>query len=99
VTYSERLRTAQNIGPVNKTPNGRENSPWYLWRNILPHMEPPARWIAPDLTGWASFRLVKYRRYLDTLLGYSPHKIRDAIAKWLVRLRKPKGYELFTRSM
>src|SRR4026207_2276229 len=51
----------------------------YLWRNVLPHLEPLGRCIAPDLirigapeklpdSGPPSYRFVEPRRYLDALL-------------------------------
>jgi haloalkane dehalogenase len=51
----------------------------YLWRNVLPHLKPLGRCIAPDLIGMGdsdklpdsgpgSYRFVEHRRYLDTLL-------------------------------
>src|SRR5262245_40786439 len=51
----------------------------YLWRNVLPHLEPHGRCIAPDLIGMGesdklpdsgpgSYRFVEHRRYLDALL-------------------------------
>src|SRR5262249_18964065 len=51
----------------------------YLWRNILPHLQPLGRCIAPDLIGMgapdklpnggpASYLFVEHRRYLDALL-------------------------------
>jgi haloalkane dehalogenase len=51
----------------------------YLWRNVLPHLQPLGRCIAPDLIGMgdsdklpnsgpSSYRFVEHRRYLDTLL-------------------------------
>jgi haloalkane dehalogenase len=51
----------------------------YLWRNVLPHLEPFGRCIAPDLLGMGdsdklpdsgpgSYRFVEQRRYLDALL-------------------------------
>ena len=51
----------------------------YLWRNIIPHVAPKARCIAPDLIGQGdsdklddtsagSYRFVHHRRYLDGLL-------------------------------
>ena len=51
----------------------------YLWRNVLPHLEPLGRCIAPDLLGMGdsdklpnsgpgSYRFVEHRRYLDALL-------------------------------
>lgn len=52
----------------------------YLWRNIIPHVSPHARCIAPDLigqgdsdklddTGPDSYTLVQHREYLDGLLA------------------------------
>jgi haloalkane dehalogenase len=51
----------------------------YLWRNVMPHVEPLGRCIAPDLIGMGdsdkldrsgpgSYRFVEHRRYLDALL-------------------------------
>jgi haloalkane dehalogenase len=51
----------------------------YLWRNVLPHLQPRGRCIAPDLIGMGdsdklpdsgpgSYRFVAHRRYLDALL-------------------------------
>jgi haloalkane dehalogenase len=50
----------------------------YLWRNILPHLEPSAWCIAPDLIGMGdseklpggpgSYTFAEHRRYLDALL-------------------------------
>src|SRR5271163_3714922 len=51
----------------------------YLWRNVLPHLQPLGRCIAPDLMGMGdsdklpdsgpgSYRFVEHRRYLDALL-------------------------------
>jgi len=51
----------------------------YLWRNIIPHLQPFGRCIAPDLIGMGdseklpdsgpdSYRFVEQRRYLDALL-------------------------------
>ena len=51
----------------------------YLWRNILPHLQPLGRCIAPDLIGMGdsdklphsgpgSYRFVEHRSYLDALL-------------------------------
>ena len=51
----------------------------YLWRNIMPYLEPHARCIAPDLIGMGdsdklgnsgpgSYRFVEHREYLDALL-------------------------------
>src|ERR1700744_777700 len=51
----------------------------YLWRNVLPYLQPPGRCIPPDLIGMGdsdklpdsgpgSYRFVEPRRYLDALL-------------------------------
>jgi haloalkane dehalogenase len=51
----------------------------YLWRNVIPHLQPLGRCIAPDLMGMGdsdklpnsgpgSYRFVEHRRYLDALL-------------------------------
>jgi haloalkane dehalogenase len=51
----------------------------YLWRNVLPHLEPRGRCIVPDLIGMGdsdklpnsgpgSYRFLEHRRYLDALL-------------------------------
>jgi haloalkane dehalogenase len=51
----------------------------YLWRNVLPHLQPLGRCIAPDLIGMGdseklpdsgngSYRFVEQRHYLDALL-------------------------------
>src|ERR1700741_2777737 len=51
----------------------------YLWRNVLPHLQPRGRCIAPDLIGMGdsdklphsgpgSYRFVEHHRYLDALL-------------------------------
>jgi len=51
----------------------------YLWRNVLPHLQPRGRCVAPDLIGMGdsdklpdsgvgSYRFVEHRHYLDALL-------------------------------
>ncbi len=51
----------------------------YLWRNVIPYLEPLGRCVAPDLIGMGdsdklsssgpgSYRFVEHRRYLDALL-------------------------------
>src|SRR5258706_9544563 len=51
----------------------------YLWRNVLPHLQPRGRCLAPDLIGMGdsdklpesgpgAYRFVAHRRYLDALL-------------------------------
>ena len=58
--------------------NGNPTSS-YLWRNVIPHLQPLGRCIAPDLIGMGdsdklpnsgpgSYRFVEHRRYLDALL-------------------------------
>src|SRR6516162_11727090 len=53
--------------------------PSYLWRNVIPHLRPLGRCIAPDLMGMGdsdklpnsgpgSYRFVEQREYLDALL-------------------------------
>ncbi len=53
----------------------------YLWRNVIPHLIPHGRCIAPDLIGMGdsakladsgpgSYRFVEHRRYLDALLEH-----------------------------
>ncbi len=52
----------------------------YLWRNIMPYLQPTSRCIAPDLIGMGdsqkltgsgpgSYTLAEHRHYLDALLG------------------------------
>ena len=52
----------------------------YLWRNVIPHLEPLGRCIAPDLIGMGDsdklddsgptrYRFVEHRDYLDALLA------------------------------
>ena len=48
----------------------------YLWRNVIPHLEPLGRCLAPDLVGMGSsgkspsgsYRFVAHSRYLDAWL-------------------------------
>ena len=51
----------------------------YLWRNVLPYLQPLGRCIAPDLIGMGdsdklpdsgpcTYRFVEHRRHLDALL-------------------------------
>ena len=48
----------------------------YLWRNVIPHVEPQARCLAPDLVGMGrsgkpgngSYRFVDHARYVDAWL-------------------------------
>jgi haloalkane dehalogenase len=53
----------------------------YLWRNVIPHLEPLGRCIAPDLIGMGdsdkleksgpdAYRFVQHREYLDALLAH-----------------------------
>jgi len=58
----------------------------YLWRNVLPYLQPRGRCIAPDLIGMGdsdklpdsgpgSYRFMEHRRYLDALLdGLDVHE-------------------------
>ena len=52
----------------------------YLWRNVLPHLQPRGRCIAPDLIGMGdshklaasgpgAYTFAEHRRYLDALLA------------------------------
>ncbi len=49
----------------------------YLWRNVIPHLAPVARCLAPDLMGMGEsdgapdggYRFVDHRRYLDAWFG------------------------------
>src|SRR5260370_7898283 len=52
----------------------------YLWRNVLPHLQPRGRCLAPDLIGMGdsdklpdsgpgSYTFVAHRRYVDALLA------------------------------
>jgi len=56
-----------------------QRSSSYLWRNVLAHLQPLRRCIAPDLIGMgdsdklpdsgsASYRFVEHRRYLGGLM-------------------------------
>lgn len=67
----------------------------YLWRNVLPHLEPRGRCIAPDLIGMGdsdklpdsgpgSYRFVEHRRYLDALLEALgvPERVTLVIHDW-----------------
>ncbi len=57
----------------------------YLWRNVIPHVEPLARCLAPDLIGMGdsgkapagSYRFVDHARYLDA--WFEALGIRDAV--------------------
>jgi haloalkane dehalogenase len=57
----------------------------YLWRNVMPHVEPVARCLAPDLIGMGrsgkapggSYRFVDHARYLDA--WFDAVGIRDAV--------------------
>src|SRR5438874_9127585 len=65
----------------------------YLWRNVLPHLQPLGRCIAPDLIGMGdsdklpdsgpgSYRFVEHRRYLDwgSALGFDwANRHREAV--------------------
>jgi haloalkane dehalogenase len=65
----------------------------YLWRNIIPHLAPHARCLAPDLAGMGdsgkapggSYRLADHIRYLDAwfaALGLAQQKVTLVIHDW-----------------
>lgn len=61
-------------GPVALFLHGNPTSS-YIWRNILPHVAPVARCIAPDLIGFGQsgkpdidYRFVDHARYLDAFV-------------------------------
>jgi len=65
----------------------------YLWRNIIPHLTPHARCLAPDLAGMGdsgkapdgSYRLADHIRYLDAwfaALGLAQQKVTLVIHDW-----------------
>jgi len=75
--------TAGASGPVVLFLHGNPTSS-YIWRNIIPHVAPVARCIAPDLIGFGrsgkpdiAYRFVDQVRYLDAFLDALG--IRDAI--------------------
>jgi haloalkane dehalogenase len=75
--------TAGASGPVALFLHGNPTSS-YIWRNIIPHVAPVARCIAPDLIGFGrsgkpdiAYRFADHVRYLDAFLDALG--IRDAI--------------------
>jgi haloalkane dehalogenase len=62
----------------------------YIWRNIIPHLAPNARCIAPDLIGYGQsgkpdieYRFVDHVRYLDAFLdGLDLHEIVLVAQDW-----------------
>src|SRR5437870_6852242 len=65
----------------------------YLWRNIIPHLAPHARCLAPDLAGMGdsgkvpdgSYRLTDHVRYLDAwfaALGLVSQKVTLVVHDW-----------------
>ena len=65
----------------------------YLWRNVIPHLAPYARCLAPDLAGMGdsgkapdgSYRLADHIRYLDAwfaALGLARHKVTLVVHDW-----------------
>src|SRR5260370_12502298 len=65
----------------------------YLWRNIIPHLAPHARCLAPDLVGMGdsgkapdgSYRLADHVRYLDAwfaALGLASEKVTLVVHDW-----------------
>jgi haloalkane dehalogenase len=66
--------TAGTSGPVVLFLHGNPTSS-YIWRNIIPHVAPVARCIAPDLIGFGqsdkpdiAYRFADHVRYLDAFL-------------------------------
>jgi haloalkane dehalogenase len=66
--------TAGARGPVVLFLHGNPTSS-YIWRNIIPHVAPAARCIAPDLIGFGhsekpdiAYRFADHVRYLDSFL-------------------------------
>ena len=63
----------------------------YLWRNVLPHLQPRGRCIAPDLigmgdsdklpnSGLGSYRFVEHRRILGfTMIGATAGEVMAAV--------------------
>jgi haloalkane dehalogenase len=75
--------TAGTTGPVILFLHGNPTSS-YIWRNIIPHVAPVARCIAPDLIGFGrsgkpdiAYRFTDHVRYLDAFLDAL--RIRDMI--------------------
>jgi haloalkane dehalogenase len=65
---------AGSSGPTTLFLHGNPTSS-YIWRNIIPHVAPNARCIAPDLIGYGQsgkpeieYRFVDHVRYLDAFL-------------------------------
>src|ERR1700685_1290785 len=65
----------------------------YLWRNVIPHLAPYARCLAPDLAGMGdsgkapddSYRLADHIRYLDAwfaALGLARQKVTLVVHDW-----------------
>lgn len=66
--------TGMSDGPVALFLHGNPTSS-YIWRNVIPHVAPVARCIAPDLIGFGQsgkpsipYRFVDHVRYLDALI-------------------------------
>ncbi|MFH1797370.1 MAG: haloalkane dehalogenase [Pseudomonadota bacterium] len=66
--------TGRQEGPVVLFLHGNPTSS-YIWRNILPHVAPVARCIAPDLIGFGQsgkpdidYRFADHARYLDAFI-------------------------------
>jgi haloalkane dehalogenase len=75
--------TAGTSGPVVLFLHGNPTSS-YIWRNIIPHVAPVARCIAPDLIGFGhsgkpdiAYRFADHVRYLDAFLDAL--RIRDTV--------------------
>lgn len=67
----------------------------YLWRNVIPHVEPYARCLAPDLIGMGdsdklddpgpgTYRFAEHRRYLDAFVDsvYAGDRITLVVHDW-----------------
>ena len=76
---------AGSRGPTALFLHGNPTSS-YIWRNIIPHVAPSARCIAPDLIGYGQsgkpdieYRFVDHVRYLD---AFSTRSISARSCSW-----------------
>jgi haloalkane dehalogenase len=80
----------------------------YLWRNIIPHLAPHTRCLAPDLAGMGdsgkapdgSYRLADHVRYLDAWFaarGLANQKVTLVVHDWGSALGFPLGAAQFRR--
>ncbi|MBS0515210.1 MAG: haloalkane dehalogenase [Proteobacteria bacterium] len=75
MAYREAMRVGSNAAaPVALFLHGNPTSS-YIWRNIMPHVAPAARCIAPDLIGFGQsgkpdieYRFADIARYLDAFI-------------------------------